>query len=198
MPAVPQPARPRLAAVVLAGGRGTRLGGADKASIEVGGETLLERALTATTTAVEVVVVGPQVPTSRPVTWTREDPAGGGPAAGLLAGVDALLVRPDLVCALAVDMPRVTPATLARLVDAVRADPAADGAVLVDRGGRRQYLAAVYRYDALAAARPGSREHEHGLAMRRLLQPLRLAEVAEVSEEARDVDTWADLRDLRD
>lgn len=183
--------------MVLAGGRGSRLGGADKAAIEVGGQTLLERALTATVSAAEVVVVGSQVPTSRPVTWTREDPAGGGPAAGLLAGVDALLHRPDLVCALAVDMPRVTPSTVARLVDAALADPEAGGAVLVDGEGHHQYLAGVYRHDALAAARPASRADEHGLAVRRLLLPLRLVGVAEVGGEARDVDTWADLRDLR-
>lgn len=192
-----QPDRTRLAAVILAGGRGVRLGGAEKASIEVGGETLLERALTATASAAEVVVVGPQVPVSRPVTWTREDPPGGGPAAGLLAGVDALLHRPDLVCALAVDMPRVTPSTLARLLDAALADADAGGAVLVDGRGRRQFLAGVYRFAALASARPARREDEHGLAMRRLLLPLRLVGVAEVGGEARDVDTWADLRDLR-
>ncbi len=33
------------AAIVLAGGQAARLGGADKASIEVGGRSLLERAL---------------------------------------------------------------------------------------------------------------------------------------------------------
>ena len=71
---------PRLAAVILTGGTGVRLGGVDKASIEIAGQTLLEHALTATAVADEVVVVGPQVPTSRPVTWTREDPPGGGPA----------------------------------------------------------------------------------------------------------------------
>jgi hypothetical protein len=33
--------------------------------------------------------------------------------------------------------------------------------------------------------------------MRRLVQGLRLAEVPAVGDEARDVDTWADLRDVR-
>ncbi|MGZ4699436.1 MAG: molybdenum cofactor guanylyltransferase, partial [Oryzihumus sp.] len=97
----------RLGAVVLAGGTAARMGGIDKASIEVDGVTLLERSLAATASAVEVVVVGTEVPTSRPVTWTREDPAGGGPAAGLLAGLDRFLRPPDLVCVLAVDTPRV-------------------------------------------------------------------------------------------
>ena len=186
----------RLGAVVLAGGTAARMGGVDKASIEIGGVTLLERTLAATMTALEVVVVGEQVPTSRPVTWTREEPAGGGPAAGLLAGLDRFLVAPDLVVVLAVDMPRLNAGTVARLTWAVEADPAVDGAVLVDAGGRRQPLAAVYREAALTAARPSDAEHEHGLPMHRLVGRLRLVEVPTVGDEARDVDTWEDLRDL--
>jgi len=194
---------PRLAAVILAGGGGVRLGGADKGSIEVRGLTLLEHALAATSTAEEVVVVGPEVPTSRPVTWTREEPPGGGPAAGLLAGLDALAVRPDLVCVLAVDMPRFSAATLDRLVDVLTSsghDTAgpADAACLVDEEQRKHWLAGVYRVDALQSARPSEREAEHGLPVRRLLLPLRIVGVPAVAQEARDVDTWADLRDLRD
>ncbi len=179
---------------MLAGGSGVRLGGADKASIEVGGITLLERAISATVSAEEVVVVGRQVRTSRPVTWTREDPAGGGPAAGVLSGLDALLRTPELVCVLAVDMPRVTPSTVSRLLDALGED--VDASVLVDEGGRRQPLAGVYRFAALTAARPDRREDEHGLAMQALIGSMTVAEVAAVGNEARDVDTWRDLRDL--
>lgn len=188
----------RLAAVILSGGSGVRLGGVDKGSIEVHGQTLLEHALAATVTAQEVVVVGPQVPTTRPVTWTREDPAGGGPAAGLLAGLDALAVRPEVVCVLAVDMPRFSSATLTRLLDVLACDDEADAACLVDDEHRKQWLAGVYRYAALAAARPANRAAEHGLSTRRLMLPLRIVGVPAVAQEARDVDTWADLRDLRD
>jgi molybdopterin-guanine dinucleotide biosynthesis protein A len=186
----------RLAAVVLTGGTGTRLGGVDKASLEIDGLTLLERALAATVAAEEVVVVGDRVPTSRPVIWTRETPVGGGPAAGLLAGLDALAVRPDLVCVLAVDMPRVVPSTVARLMEALADDPAADAAVLVDEEGVRQTLAGVYRYDAFVSARPGERAQERGLPIRRLIASLRIIGVAAVGDEARDVDTWEDLRHL--
>jgi molybdopterin-guanine dinucleotide biosynthesis protein A len=191
------PDSPRLAAVILTGGTGVRLGGVDKASIEVDGATLLEHALAGTVGADEVVVVGPEVPTSRPVTWTREDPAGGGPAAGLLAGLDALAVRPELVCVLAVDMPRFSARTLGRLVDVLTgAGEETDAACLVDDDHRKQWLAGVYRYDALAAARPADREAEHGLPTRRLMLPLRIVGVPAEEDEARDVDTWADLRDL--
>jgi len=196
---VDEPLRPgepqRLGAVVLAGGTAARMGGVDKASIEVSGVTLLERALAATMSAVEVVVVGPQVPTSRPVTWTLEDPPSGGPAAGLLTPLDRFLTPPDLLAVLAVDMPRVNAGTVARLTWAVEGDPAVDGAVLVGPDGRRQTLAAVYRHAALRAAAPGL-EERHGLPMHRLVSDLRLREVPAVGEETRDVDTWDDLRDL--
>jgi len=187
----------RLGAVVLAGGTAARMGGVDKAVIEIDGVTLLERALAATMSALEVVVVGDPVQTSRPVTFTREDPAGGGPAAGLLAGIDRFLRAPDLVAVVAVDMPRLNAGTVARLTWAVEGDPGLDGAVLVDASGRRQTLAAVYRLTALTAARPEALEDEHGLPVRRLVGDLRLAEVPAVGDEARDVDTWEDLRDLR-
>jgi molybdopterin-guanine dinucleotide biosynthesis protein A len=187
----------RIGAVILTGGTAARMDGVDKASIEVGGVTLLERALHATSAAVDVVVVGDDVPTSRPVTFTREDPPLGGPAAGLLAGLDRLHTSPDLVCVLAVDMPKVEAGTVARLTWAVEADDSVDGAQLVDPDGRHQPLAAVYRAAALQRARPRSREDEHGLPMRRLVGGLRLADVPVVGEEARDVDTWQDLEELR-
>lgn len=189
----------RLAAVILSGGSGVRLGGVDKASIEIDGLTLLEHALTSTAAAQEVVVVGPELPTTRPVTWTREEPHGGGPAAGLLAGIDALVERPGLVCVLAVDMPRFSARTLDRLVDVLGAESEdTDAVCLVDDENRKQWLAAVYRYDALVAARPEDRSAEHGLSIRRLMLPLRIVAVPAVADEARDVDTWADLRDLRE
>lgn len=188
----------RLGAVILTGGTAARLDGADKASLEIGGVTLLERALHAVMAALDVVVVGEQVPTSRPATFTREDPPHGGPAAGLLAGLDRLRPGLDLVCALAVDMPRVEAGTVARLTWAVEGDPEVDAACLVDDAGRRQPLAAVYRVAALQAARPTAREDEHGLAMHRLVGGLRVAEVPAIGAEARDVDTWDEVRSLRE
>ncbi|MDQ3615401.1 MAG: NTP transferase domain-containing protein [Actinomycetota bacterium] len=202
----------RLAAVVLTGGAGVRLGGVDKASLKIDGTTLLERAITTTVAAEEVVVVGEQLPTSRQVTWTREDPAGGGPAAGLLAGLDVLRTPPELVFVLAVDMPRVTPSTVARLIDALGdAIPGSgaipgtgagidgpDAAVLVDEAGRLQTLAGVYRYSALISARPADRNQDHGLAVRELVAPLALVGVPAIGGEGRDIDTREDLRAARE
>ena len=184
---------PDLGGVVLTGGTAARFQGADKASMEAGGLTLLEHVLGALAEVPEVVVVGDELVTSRPVTFLREDPAEGGPAAGLLAGLAGFPRPPRLVVVLAVDMPRVTNSTVRRLVEAVDGD----GALLVDADGRRQYLCAAYRTEALLAAAP-SLEEQHGLPMRRLVDDLRLAEVSSLAGEARDVDTWEDLLELRE
>lgn len=178
-------------AVVLAGGRAVRLDGVDKAGLEIGGRTLLTRALDAVVDAREVVVLGDPVPTERPVTFTRESPRFGGPAAALLTGLDALASVPSYVAVIAVDMPRLTAGTLRRLTEAAQGR---DGAVLVGPDGRRQ-LALVVSSTRLAEIRP-DHEHQHDLALWRLLSPLDLVEVAAVGDEHRDVDTWTDLRDL--
>lgn len=178
-------------AVVLAGGEASRLGGADKASIEVHGRTLLEHALDAVVDAAEVVVVGDPVPTERPVTFCRESPRYGGPVAALLTGIDALLRTPRTVGVLAVDMPHVSALTFRRLHEAAAGR---DGAALVGPDGRRQ-LALVLDAARLHASRP-DHEAQHGMAVHRLLGPLDLADVAASGDEHRDVDTWTDLRDL--
>ena len=142
-------------------------------------------------------MVGDEVPTAPAGHLHPRGPAGGGPAAGLLAGIDRFLRAPDLVAVLAVDMPRLHAGTVARLTWAVEARPGPG------RGGarrRRRPAADAGRglpAPALAAARPAAREDEHGLPVRRLVGGLRLAEVPAVGDEARDVDTWEDLRDLR-
>lgn len=184
------------AAVILAGGTGRRLGVVDKAGLMVGGRTLLDRAIGAVQGAQQIVVVGPdpaagfatstQAP---PVHFTREDPEGGGPAAGLLAGRDALAPAIARTVVLAVDMPGVTSATIERLVAAHQED--GDGAFLHAPDGRRQ-LAGVVSTAALDRVRPPA-ETTSGLPMHRLLERLHLTVVPAVGIEALDIDTWADL-----
>ena len=178
---------------MLSGGSAVRFQGADKASIEIAGTTLLEHVLGALAEVPEVVVVGDEVITSRPVGFVREDPPGGGPAAGLLAGLAGFPRPPRLVVVLAVDMPLVTTATVRRLMLSAEVD----GALLVDDEGRRQYLCAIYRSEALLSAAPPL-EQQHGLPMRALVSDLELAEVAALAWESRDVDTWEDLTELRE
>jgi molybdopterin-guanine dinucleotide biosynthesis protein A len=183
------PAAGAYAAVVLSGGTGRRLGGTDKAGLRLGGGTLLARALDAVAGADEVVVVGPETPTAYPVVFVLEHPPGGGPAAGLIAGLLALEGRHARVVVLAVDMPYVAAETVARLLEAL--GPDADGAFLADPDGRRQ-LAGVLRPDRLTIS-----GDPHGLPLHRLLAGLELTPVPTTGREALDVDTWEDVRDLR-
>jgi molybdopterin-guanine dinucleotide biosynthesis protein A len=177
------------AAVILAGGTAVRLDGADKSALEYDGRSLLEHALAAVASAAEVVVVGAEVPTTRPVTFTRESPAGGGPLAALCAGVAALASRPRLVAVLAVDMPHVTAATVDRLLASVGEG---DGAWLVDGTGRRQLAGVVLRDRVTALGEP------HGAPMRTLTGAEDAVDVPATGDEATDVDTWADVARLRD
>ncbi len=181
----------QIAAVILTGGTGSRLGGADKSALVYAGRSLLARALAAVGLAGETVVVGPEQPTDRPVRFAREEPPLGGPAAGLLAGRDALTHPADLLVVLAVDMPLVGRDTVARLVAAASGR---DGAFLADDSGRRQ-LAGVLRVAALDAARP-ERGAEAGLPLHRLLATLDLATLPAAADEGRDVDTWEDYTGL--
>lgn len=178
------------AAIILAGGQAARLGGADKATIEIDGRTLLDRALESVMDASEVVVVGHQVPTDRPVTFVLEDPRHGGPSAGLLTGRDSLLRQFPTLAVLAVDMPHLTTGTFRRLHEAA---VGRQGAALVGGDGRRQ-LTFVLETAHLDAVRP-DREAQHGMSIRTLLAPFDLADVPAVGQEAEDIDTWADLRD---
>jgi molybdopterin-guanine dinucleotide biosynthesis protein A len=176
-------------AVVLAGGRSSRLGGHDKALVTVGGQTLLEAAVSAVAAAETIVVVGPRRDLPLPVVWVEESPPASGPVAAVAVGLGS--VDSELVVLLAVDHPLITSGEVSRLIRSA----GADGAVAVDAGGHVQPLVAVYRRAALAAAMarlpaPG------GAKIHDLVAGLHLARVS-VGAPARDCDTWEDLDEVR-
>ncbi|MBQ0924045.1 molybdenum cofactor guanylyltransferase [Saccharopolyspora endophytica] len=182
------------AAVVLAGGGASRLGGVDKVMLPVAGRTLLDRTLDAVAGADPVVVVGPERPTATPVRWTVEEPAGGGPLAAVEAGLRLIDDADGLVAVLAADHPHLTQDTLARLRAALREDPEAGGAVLSEPGGRAQWLVGLWRLRSLREAMPAETRNRPVRAILAPLDPLRIeATTAEVS----DVDTPHDLRRAR-
>lgn len=179
-------------AVVLAGGAARRLGGADKPALRIGDRSMLDRVLAACADARLVVVVGPVREVARPVLWARESPAGGGPLAGLAAGVAALGdAAAPVVLAVAADLPHLSRATVQQLLAAL----GPDGACLVDAGGQPQLLAAAYRTDSLQAALSATAPHA-GRSVRGALGMLRLAHV-DAGRAAVDVDTPDDLRRSR-
>jgi molybdopterin-guanine dinucleotide biosynthesis protein A len=176
------------AAVILTGGGAQRLGGTDKGALEHLGRTLLEHALAAVGGAAETVVVGRTVSTSRPVTFARESPPGGGPLAGLAAGIAALENDHELVVVLAVDMPHIRDDTVGRLLAGVEG---VDAAWLTDAQGRRQLAGAVR-----PSLVPTPAEAD-GVPMRTLMTTGSSRDVAALGREAEDIDTWADVARLR-
>ena len=181
-------------AVVLAGGKGRRLGMVDKPSLTLHGRSLLEIALAAVGGAV-TVVVGPARTLPPEVIPAREDPPGGGPAAGVVAGLRSLAHTAAgrgstddlLVAVLAADLPGIDPAAVRALVAAMRRSGAA-GAVLTDPGGRDQYLAGVWRFGKLVAA-AAARPDWHGGRVSELLGPLIGARVPADERTTADADT---------
>jgi molybdopterin-guanine dinucleotide biosynthesis protein A len=199
-----------LDAVILAGGRATRLGGVSKPDLMVGGQRLLSTAIAAARAAgcERIVVVGPPGLEAPGCLHAQEDPPFGGPVAALAAGLDALagpvgraapegrVSSPD-VLVLACDMPDAGSA-VTRLIALRRSSPEADGVALVDASGRTQWLAAVYSTRVLDRAlealigEAGDRAALHGAAMRRLVASVDLVTVADGGS-THDIDTWGDL-----
>ena len=175
--------------VVLAGGTSRRFG-ADKLGARLRGSTVLETVVSSLPASWPVVVVGPARECGRPVTWTCEDPPGGGPLAGVAAGV--LRVRTAVVAVVAGDMPYAGPA-LERLVAALRtAPPEVGAAVATDDDGVANPLLAAYRTASVRRALPipaANRPAKMLLAVPHL-------EVRVTGPASRDVDTPGDLEDL--
>jgi molybdopterin-guanine dinucleotide biosynthesis protein A len=184
-------------AVVLAGGRGRRLGGTDKAEVMLAGRALIDRVLDAAALARSTVIVGPPRHGRHGVSSVLEEPPGGGPVAGLWAGVDVLDRRHPhddaAVLVLACDVPlasRAVPGLLAALVG----DSRNDGAHLVDTDGRAQSLVAIYRRAPLRAGL--ERLPGRGRSMGQLLAGLTLTPVMDAGGDGMDADTWDDVATL--
>ena len=211
--------------IILAGGRATRLGGADKPGLMVGGRTLLDAVLAAGTEAGarQAVIVGPsrsgagRLPGGPPVLFVRDEPPGAGPVPALRRGLDELSHPADpgdpaaapWLAVLAADLPFLRAAHLRALLAAAAGDDGAghegaghsghDGAVLTDDAGRAQWLAGCWRTVALRRAAGGY----SGASLHGLLAPLRPASVRLTPGPGEpppwlDCDTEADLRRARD
>jgi molybdopterin-guanine dinucleotide biosynthesis protein A len=182
-------------ALVLAGGRGSRLGNDDKAAITIGGISALDQLLTSLPEGVAIVVAGPECPTQRPVTFRPERPLFGGPVAGIASGLGA--VNTAVTVLLAVDMPSAGALVEHLIAEFVTCDGAA--LVPVDRSGFRQPLCAVVRTDALRAALAGLGD-PRGRSLRDLMSLIDVQERPLGEAEMRwvhDIDTMDDLRKAR-
>ncbi len=185
-------------AIVLAGGRSVRLGGADKPAVRVGDVSLLDRVISAVQGAEQIIVVGPKRTVAGDVLWRQEDPPGAGPVAAIAAGMAE--VGADLVVVLAADLPWIgslVPALLAPLRSA--ATPTVEVTVVVDQSGRRNHLAAAWRREALrsALATAGDSDDAKGPPARRLFASATVLEVTDAHGAGADCDSWDDIARAR-
>jgi molybdopterin-guanine dinucleotide biosynthesis protein A len=208
-------------AVILAGGRSSRLGGVPKSQLVYDGATLLDASLRAAHGAKAVVVVGPD-PGTLPlgVLNCREEPPYAGPAAAIAAGLSALEAhyssrhesrQAPLTLILACDMPRAD-AAIRALVEVLPDDgadgasapgtpggaQADDGVMAVSADGRRQPLLGFYSTHALqrAAAEAARRGALKDASVFALLASLEVRSARVPSGSTDDVDTWDDASAL--
>jgi molybdenum cofactor guanylyltransferase len=213
-PAAQQPdpaAEPELDVVILAGGRGQRLGGVDKPGLVVGTATMVGTVARAAVAAGarRVILVGPargdvlaaghEPPGGLAV--VREEPPGAGPVPALRAGLAE--VGAPWLALLAADLPFLRAEHIrALLAVAARPGPgpatAAAGAVLADSDGRPQWLLGCWATARLRAALAGYA----GGSLRGVLGPLRPRLLGAAAPDGSpppwlDCDTPADLAAAR-
>jgi len=160
-------------ALILAGGKATRLGGVDKLALVIEGRSIFERLRDVLAPRVAEIVVASPRPTPG-VRTVADAVVGAGPLAGIAAGLDA--VTTEWLLVVAGDMPYLS----GEVVDAVlaRADATHD-AVGIRIGGLLEPLVCALR---VAVYRPivARRLDERNLKASRLLEdePVRVAWLA--------------------
>jgi molybdopterin-guanine dinucleotide biosynthesis protein A len=180
----PPPPPRSVVGLVLAGGRSSRFGEADKLRSELRGRPLFHHAvLAAASSCDEVIVVvaqdatlEPLLPTEAkvPVRVVRDVLVDAGPLAGLVAGLEA--ARSELVLVVGGDQPDLTPALLHLLIDSIRE---ADAAVLVEHDRPRPLPVVLRRSPASVAAR--ARLMSNRRSLRALIADLEPVIVPEIS-----------------
>jgi len=181
-------ARGQWTAVLLAGGRSSRFG-SDKVLARLAGTRLVDLVLSAIPSDVPVILVGPD-PGSLPawVHQVRETPSFGGPVAGIAAALP--LIHTPLLGVIAADMPAAAghlPSLVAGLLDET------DACLPVDPSGRLQPLCGAYRVAAVERVIRQS-GNPTGMAMRTIVDQLRVRAVPWPAQWTWDVDTPEDLR----
>lgn len=206
-------------ALILAGGRSSRLGGVPKHSLVFQGKTLLEWVMDAAAGARHTVIVGDVGALAAPhsssgphadaialdslppgVLACREEPAFAGPAAGVSAGLAALAEYgggAPYTLVLACDMPMASSAvSVLREAVAAMADGRSAMACSVD--GRAQPLAGLYNTSGLrkACQELADRNALVNGSVRSLLANLDVQPVTVPAGSTSDVDTWGDAAAL--
>ena len=180
--------RNRVAAAILAGGRGRRLGEVDKASLLIENKSILARQLEVLTPLFSrVLLVGnreaPPPPGVVPV--TDRVPPGAGPLAGLEAALNALVPQERAVVCVAADMPFLQSGALRLLRD----EAPLTAAVVPRVAGHPEPLFARYPRTALGAVTRALAENR--LKMAALLTELEISWLEESTLRVVDPDLRA-------
>lgn len=176
--------------VVLAGGRGARMGG-PKVELEIDGRRLIDHVIDAIPDDEQVVVVGPDFALARAVDTCVEEPRFGGPVAALAAALPRITSARFVL--IAADMPWAAP--LARTLCARPQD--SDVLIPLDADGRRQPMCSLWRTDAARAAIAGLAA-ANGASMHALIESLSVREIPAADPTGLwDVDTPDDLAAAR-
>ncbi|MGP9539475.1 nitrilase-related carbon-nitrogen hydrolase [Brachybacterium sp. AOP43-C2-M15] len=197
-----------VAAVILAGGASSRLGGTDKTRLPIAGATALERVLRAAPVG-RRIVVGPSgedgdvLAERHGARFVLEDPPRSGPLAALARGVAEFSEGPDeaTVLVLGGDMPMLRPETLRALAE--RSAETTSVAALEAEDGTVQFLGAAWPLGRLRAALAEVENPDGGwagLSLRRLYGRLgeeELATVPVTGAEGSDIDTPDALAQVR-
>ncbi len=140
----------RIAAVILAGGKGERLGGVNKALLTIGGERFIDRAMAVTAGYEPRLLAVGQLGFDAPVELVQVldlDGDYGGPLAGVAAAVAHLSHEPiDLLFSLAVDSPLLPRDFLARALPLLETVPA----VIAAYGAQDYPTNAVWKFQAIS------------------------------------------------
>lgn len=169
-------------AIILTGGRSSRFG-SNKSEALLGENSLLQF-LTDQLSDCSLIIVGPTSPIT--AQYVLENPPGGGPVAGIAAGME--LVESERVAIYAVDTP-----FLPQFRTLLENSFDHDGVVALDGEGFHQYLGGIYRTTALREVIK-SQGDASGLSVRKLFSTLNLITVElEQSELLMDIDNQTDL-----
>ena len=177
--------------VLLTGGTSRRFG-SDKSQALINGRSIIDFIVASIPDSMPLIIVGPDPKTSndRDFTVVSENPPGGGPVAGLMAGLAQ--AKFDLLILLATDMPFALNYVLS-LIDLLEKED--DAILFQDSEGFLQPLAGLYRKSALVK-RFTELGDPAGESMRRFISTLKIQAVAmtqEVETAFIDIDTPADL-----
>lgn len=128
--------------IILTGGTSRRMG-QDKASVDFGGSSILEFVVGLIPPGTPIMVVGEH--TDIPVTYVREEPAGGGP----VAAIDAALPHISSVSfrVIAVDTPFGVPWLFQQ-----KLPPGEEALIPLNTKGKPHYLCAEYNTASVAHA----------------------------------------------